>query len=293
MTWHVSNRFSRQEKGSKRNESTDIWDHQYHWKSQLTVQIATSCFFLTWNFFKLPGLSTNTNKTQFSLHHCLAFSRRKIATLWNKRKLAVVAGEDQDEHPRNSQTGNTSGPRVNEDYINQASEEIESTVTKKLSQEFSKKENPILGAMSKLVEFLLNPQVRGTIRNRSGNIKEHRRWKPEIDQVSLPEWSSSSSRVVRLSVPSGSPLRHRRGSLQAVIFQQLHFTCIPQFSYKGSATSEILRNLSIFSTTVSKHLSTLSWEKYRSKNLRTHSFDQLLHVRSKMLAKSFINTSSP
>ena len=47
-----------------------------------------------------------------------------------------------------------------QDYISQVSEEIEGRVTKKLSKEFSKTESRILGALSKLDEFLLNPQVR-------------------------------------------------------------------------------------------------------------------------------------
>ena len=46
------------------------------------------------------------------------------------------------------------------EYISQVSEEIEGRVTKKLSQEFSRTESRILGALSKLDEFLLNPQVR-------------------------------------------------------------------------------------------------------------------------------------
>ena len=50
-------------------------------------------------------------------------------------------------------------PRFNEEYITQASEEIESRVTQKLSQEFSRTEFRILGALSKLDEFLLKPQV--------------------------------------------------------------------------------------------------------------------------------------
>ena len=45
-------------------------------------------------------------------------------------------------------------------YISQVSEEIEGRVTKKLSKEFSRTESRILGALSKLAAFLLNPQVR-------------------------------------------------------------------------------------------------------------------------------------
>ena len=83
-----------------------------------------------------------------------------MATLRNKRKLAAVTRETQEEHPRNGQSRNTSVPRNNEEYIAQVSEEIEGRVTRKLSHEFSRTESRILGALSKLDEFLLNPQIR-------------------------------------------------------------------------------------------------------------------------------------
>ena len=47
-----------------------------------------------------------------------------------------------------------------QEYISQVSEEIEVRVTKKLSKEFSRTESRILGALSKLDDFLLKPQVR-------------------------------------------------------------------------------------------------------------------------------------
>ena len=47
---------------------------------------------------------------------------------------------------------------MTDEYITQVSEEIEEKVTKKLSRDFSRK--GISGALSKLEEFLLNPQVR-------------------------------------------------------------------------------------------------------------------------------------
>ena len=90
----------------------------------------------------------------------------------NKRKLAAVTRETQEEHPRNGQSRNTSVPRINEEYITKVSEEVEGRVTKKLSQEFSRTEPRILGALSKLDEFLLNQQITthsgtfpGTFRN--------------------------------------------------------------------------------------------------------------------------------
>ena len=95
-----------------------------------------------------------------------------MATLRNKRKLAAVTRETQEENPGNGQSRNTSVPRINEEYITQLSEEIEGRVTKKLSQEFSRTESRFLGALSKLDEFLSNQQIQthsktvpGTFRN--------------------------------------------------------------------------------------------------------------------------------
>ena len=83
-----------------------------------------------------------------------------MATLRNRRKLAAVTREIDEEHPRNCQSRNTSVPRINKEYITKVSEEIEGRVTKKLSQEFSRTESRIFCALSKLDEFLLNPQIR-------------------------------------------------------------------------------------------------------------------------------------
>ena len=83
-----------------------------------------------------------------------------MAMLRNKRKLAAVTRETQEEHLRNGQSRNTSVPRINEEYITQVSEEIEGRITKKLSQEFNRTKSRILGALSKLDEFRLNRQIR-------------------------------------------------------------------------------------------------------------------------------------
>ena len=100
-----------------------------------------------------------------------------MATLRNKRKLAAVSRETS-EGSRSSRAQKVLDPESAQDYISQVSEEIERRVTKKLSKEFSKTESRILGALSKLDELLLNPQVRtcsvavpGTSRN---NISENR-----------------------------------------------------------------------------------------------------------------------
>ena len=91
-----------------------------------------------------------------------------MPTLRNERKPTAVLRETP-ESTRNSRGQN---PESLQEYISQVSEEIEGSVTKKLSNEFSETKTRILGDLSKLDEFLLNPQVRtcsvavpGTSRN--------------------------------------------------------------------------------------------------------------------------------
>ena len=101
-----------------------------------------------------------------------------MATLRNTRKLAAVSWETQ-KSTRHSQSQNTFIPGMTEKYITQVSEKIESIVTQKRSQEFSRTESRTLGALSKLGEFFLSPQVRkcsGTVpgisRNNEFEIRE-------------------------------------------------------------------------------------------------------------------------
>ena len=82
-----------------------------------------------------------------------------MATIKNKRKIAAVSIETP-ESTRNSRGQNRLDPESTQDYISQVSEEIEGRVTKKFSKEFSRTDSRILGALSRLDEFLLNPQVR-------------------------------------------------------------------------------------------------------------------------------------
>ena len=96
-----------------------------------------------------------------------------MATLRFKRKLAAVSRETP-EGSRSSRAQNVLDPELTQDYISQVSEEIKGRVANKLSKEFSKTESRIVGALSKLGEFLLNPQVRtcsvavpGTSRNKN------------------------------------------------------------------------------------------------------------------------------
>ena len=68
---------------------------------------------------------------------------------------------------------------MTQEYISQVSKEIERRVLRKLPEEFSGTESRVLGALSKLDEFLLNPQVRtfsvavpGTSRKSSSENRE-------------------------------------------------------------------------------------------------------------------------
>ena len=79
----------------------------------------------------------------------------------NKKKLAALNKENCEEHPRSNLAQNWNAPRSQEDYITQVSQEIAGRVTKKLSQELSRTENRILGAIARLDDFLMNPLLQG------------------------------------------------------------------------------------------------------------------------------------
>ena len=120
----------------------------------------------------------NTRKDNFSPHHWQAFPSSDMATLRNKKKLAALSRETP-EGSRSKRGQTVLDPGLTQDYISQVSKETEGRVTKKLSKEFSKTESRILGASSKLDEFLLNPQVwtcsvavQGTTRNANSENRE-------------------------------------------------------------------------------------------------------------------------
>ena len=137
--------------------------------------------------------------------------------------MAPITTETQEKHPRNSQSRNTSVPRINEEYITQLSEEIESIVTKKLSQEFSRRESRILGALSKLDEFFLNPQIRthsgtvpGTFRNTNVENQEPNEDRSQDDPHPEVGPSVCQSRHSIDSDPEEAPQIHRSRGFMSV-----------------------------------------------------------------------------
>ena len=128
-----------------------------------------------------------------------------MATLRNKRKQTALSRENP-ENTRNSQSQNTLDPEMAQEYISQISEEIEGRVTKKLSIEISRTESRILGALSKLEELLLNPQVRtcsvavpGTSRNSDSVNQEHNRDRSPNDPCPEAMVSSHHSGILKNS----------------------------------------------------------------------------------------------
>ena len=75
---------------------------------------------------------SDNRKVSSILKSARFFSFQKMVRLRNKRKLATVVREIQEVHPRNSQSRDTAGPRINADFITQMSEELEGIMTKKI-----------------------------------------------------------------------------------------------------------------------------------------------------------------
>ena len=123
-----------------------------------------------------------------------------MATVRIKSKLAALNKENCVELPRRNLAQSSNVPRSQEDCISQVSEEIEGRVSKELSQEFSRTENCILGALASLDDFLMNPLIQG----HSGTTSEMSRnafskYRPGNEWGWLLEWCSSWSRHLRQS----------------------------------------------------------------------------------------------
>ena len=135
----------------------------------------------------------------------------------NKRKLAALNRENCEEHPMSNLAQNSNTPRSQEDYITQVSEEIEGRVTKKLSQEFSRTESRILGALARLDNFLMNPFLQG----HSGITPETSRNVSSVNQGTNEDDSQSNPHHEEGLLTSGQEDHHdmvmgaQRGIIQA------------------------------------------------------------------------------
>ena len=129
----------------------------------------------------------------------------------NKRKLAALNIENCEEDPRSNLAQNSNVPRSQEDYITQVSEEIEGRVTKNLSQEFSRTENRILGALARLDDFLMNPLIQGhagTTPETSQNVFSLNRGTNEDDSQSNLHLGAGLFNTHRLTQNSDQEHRH-------------------------------------------------------------------------------------
>ena len=122
----------------------------------------------------------------------------------NKRKLAALKMENCEEQPRSNLAKNSSVPRSQEDYITQVSEEIERRVIKKVSQEFSRTENRILGALARLDDFLMDPLLQG----HSGTTPETSRNMFSTNQGTNEDDSQSNPHPEAGLLTSGRKDRH-------------------------------------------------------------------------------------
>ena len=111
-------------------------------------------------------------------------------TTRNKRKLAALNKESCEDHARSNLAQNSSAPGSQENYITQVSEEIEGRVTKRLSKEFSKTENRILGALARLDDFLKNLLLPG----HSGTTPESSRNALNTSQGTIEDDSQNDPR---------------------------------------------------------------------------------------------------
>ena len=143
--------------------------YNYYWLIVLTTFNQSSFIYSFSNVETVKLQFDSPNKRQSNINHRNIFTV-EMATR-NKRKLVALNRENCKEHPSSNLAQSSNVPRSQEDCITQVSGEIEERVTKELSQEFSRTENRILGALARLDDFLMNPLLQGTperLRRRPG-----------------------------------------------------------------------------------------------------------------------------
>ena len=165
VTWLVYSYFSRLPKGvNKRNESIKILGFYTDDTNQ-----SLFCFPITIVYPVSKLIFSNKNNSVFITFNY--FYSPETDNREEQKKLAAINGENHEEQPRNNQERDTIVHRIQEDYTTQVSEEIEERVTTKLSQEFSRSESRILGALQAL-RVSSEPASTESLRNHSGDIPE-------------------------------------------------------------------------------------------------------------------------
>ena len=167
LTWRLNNYVCRQREGVNRRNKSTIILMKYctviynHFSSNFQFdQLLLIGNLLFWKTTFSVALKTIWDaKNSISATVEIFPSSRIMATLWNQKKLAALSREIQ-EYPKNNQSQNLAAPGITQDLTAQLSEESKGRVTTKLTQEVSSTESRILGAMSKLDEFLLNAWIR-------------------------------------------------------------------------------------------------------------------------------------
>ena len=168
----------------------------------------------------------------------------------NKRKLAALNKENCEEHPRSNLASTSNVPRSQEDCITQVSEEIEGRVTKKLSQEFSRTENRILGALARLDDFFMNPLLQG----HSGTTPETSRNVFSINQGTNEDDSQSDPHPEAGLLTSGREDRHdmATGVQRERVHRRTTITYLPYFTRK--TILQKFRKILAINTTFAKFL---------------------------------------
>ena len=138
----------------KKRKNKDTTSNNFSQKlALLTIRTNNSVFFSRLiNFFHRLNEKV---KLSFVLNAGWIFL--KMTLLWNRKMLAAIRRDNQDEKFRRNQSRNAIFPEILEEYRTQAQENIKGRVTKMFSQEFSRTENRILSNLYLTDELVLNP----------------------------------------------------------------------------------------------------------------------------------------
>ena len=138
-----------------------------------------------------------------------------MAILRNKRKITALKKKNHEKPRRGNLAQKTKVSILQEEFITQVSEEIEVSITKKPSKVFSRTKSCLLGALSQLDKFLLDPLNQGhsesapeTFWNRHGENHRTNEQSSQTDPL-LKRGSSRASlhKILAQTMPTALALK--------------------------------------------------------------------------------------
>ena len=169
----------------------------------------------------------------------IIFPSSKMAALRKQGKLASVYRKNHEDDLMDNKARNTNFPTPEEVYVTQVAEKTEVRMTMKRFRESSRTEIYSLGALLKIVKFLLNAPVRvhsgPVLESSRKSNRENRGMKESRSQNDPhPDVSVSLSQFLQELRPEVTPYVNLRESIHTLFGSEFHVQC--KYLFHGYTT---------------------------------------------------------